>query len=162
MSNFNLKVAIYPGSFNPFHEGHMDVVQRALQIFDTVIIAKGVNPEKEAPSDKFHATSGCSDILQELIDNDRVELDIFDGLLVDYIETAGDTHVCDLAIVKGLRHGYDLEDEKQQLYWNEDLGLTIPSFYVITDRKYSHISSSAIRYIRVIKERNENATDDDS
>lgn len=148
-----MKVAIYPGSFNPFHRGHLDVIKQALKLFDKVIIAKGINPEKDRKDDKFWTTKDCAE-LQKMIDSHEVEIEDFEGLLSDFIllTTIESDTIEDFAVIKGLRNGQDLEFEKNQQYWNEDLDVLIPFFYIISDRKYGHISSSAIRGLEKFKE----------
>ena len=108
------RVAIYPGSFNPWHEGHEDVLNKAKKVFDQVHVIKyGVD---------------------------------FQGLLSDYLKGKDYT-----AIVRGLRNGYDLQYEQNNQYWYEDLGITIPIVYFITDRKLGHISSTTIRAVEDAK-----------
>ena len=137
-----MKRAIYPGSFNPWHEGHADVLKKALKVFDQVIIAIGKNPEKDgvaSPSDNHR-------IPQEIRDDNRINVIVFDGLLVDVINRWGVT-----AVIRGLRNGTDLEYERTQQYWNEDLCIKVPTICFITDRKLVHISSSAIRMVKKLK-----------
>jgi pantetheine-phosphate adenylyltransferase len=157
-----VKVAIYPGSFNPFHRGHVDVVRQALKLFDKVIIAKGCNPDKNEYvlpiltfSDEFVGKELHG--IKDFYGKDSMEVDKFTGLFTDYIEEFKDGIKSEeldvqLAVIKGLRNGQDLEYEKNQQYWNEDLGIEIPFFYIISDRKYCHISSSAIRGLEKFKE----------
>lgn len=138
-----MRWAIYPGSFNPWHEGHEDVLEKALQVFDRVIIAHGNNPEKPQTTGPFvkdeHALSKKH--------AHRIEFYRFDKLLVDAIKNYEKTGIPIGAVIRGLRNGHDLQYEMNQQYWNEDLGLKIPIVYFITDRSLSHISSSAIRSI---------------
>lgn len=150
-----MKTAIYPGSFNPFHDGHKDVLTKALSVFDHVIIAVGINPEKITLSPNTNKIF-IKDFEDENIPSGllkKVSVVTFDGLLVDEITRLKDqgTPVC--AVIRGLRNGHDLQFEMNQQFWNEDLGLKVPVVYFITDRKLSHISSSAIRQIKSIKER---------
>ena len=129
-------LGIYPGSFNPWHEGHEDILEKALQVFDNILILQGHNPKKPTSKDK-----GFLDITRE-----RVTTGFFNGLLVHAVKDLNAT-----AVIRGLRNGHDLEYEINNQYWNEDLGLNIPFVYFITDRKYGHISSSAIRDLNKIK-----------
>lgn len=145
-----MKVAIYPGSFNPLHRGHVDVIEKALKVFDKVILAKGINPDKNKIEDRFikHGDSIVTARLKKLNpDKSLIDIEIFDGLLTNYIEDkiVHSDGLFEYAIIKGLRNGQDLEFEKNQQYWNEDLGINIPFFYIIADRNNCHISSSAIR-----------------
>ena len=153
-----MKVAIYPGSFNPFHRGHVDVVRQALKLFDKVIIAKGCNPDKKeliVPILTFSDTFVAKELqgIKDFYGKDSQEVDVFNGLFADYIKEfqaviKADELDVQFAVIKGLRNGQDLEFEKNQQYWNEDLGITVPTFYIMSDRKLCHISSSAIRSVR--------------
>ena len=139
------KTAIYPGSFNPWHGGHTDVLDKALKIFDRVVVAIGSNPEKAGI-----ASNPSVQFFEEEY-GDRVILLRFNGLLVDFIKELNDDGWPIDVVIRGLRNGQDLEFEKTQQYWNEDLGLEIPTVYFVSDRKLSHISSSAIRQIKSIR-----------
>lgn len=132
------KTAIYPGSFNPWHQGHDDVLRKAIQVFEKVIIARGDNPEKYV--------QGSIEKLRTEINCPYVEVVQFSGLLADFVKKVRPS-----AIIRGLRNSQDLEYEKTQQYWNEDLGIEIPTFYIICDRKLTHISSSAIKIIKEFK-----------
>lgn len=135
-------VGIFPGSFNPFHEGHADILDKAFGMFDKIIVAVGVNPDKEPIEGKYEEEHRAAAIKQKLhAYGNKVRVIAFTGLLVDLIDAEEDIH----AIIRGLRNGTDLEYEKTQQYWNEDLGIVIPVVYYITDRKILHISSSAKR-----------------
>ena len=131
-----MKIGIFTGTFNPFHKGHTDVLFNALKIFDKVVIARGDNPVKEYP---------ISD-LKELISN-KIEVVTYTGLLVNYLKTRPD--IC--AVIRGLRNTKDFEYEKTQQYYNEDLGITIPTVYVIANRQVQHISSSGERALAKLR-----------
>lgn len=90
--------------------------------------------------------------------SDKIQVHCFGGLLVDYVKrqiaalpATRPDKPHDVFLIKDLRNGIDFEYEKSMLYWNEDLGLTIPTFYVISDRKLTHVSSSAIRGLEKFK-----------
>ena len=142
-----MKKAIYPGSFNPWHQGHTDILKKALSVFDVVVVAHGFNPEKGA-----NAYCDFSELYQEFpehLDMDdyrHVWVKSFAGLLVDFVK-AEEAH----AVIRGLRNGHDLQYEMNQQYWNEDLGLVVPTVYFMCDRRYSHISSSSIRMVKEAK-----------
>jgi len=138
------KIALYPGSFNPWHKGHEDVLKKALQVFDKVIIATLYNPEKDGP--------------QEIPEEQEKELKLRYPAAVNFISHPG--FLVDLvkktevhAVIRGLRNGHDLQYEMNLQYTNEDLGLEVPTVYYVTDRSLSHISSSAIRQINYLKKK---------
>ena len=142
-----MRIGIYPGSFNPWHEGHDDILEKALDIFDIVIIAIGRNSGKDRP--KYHiknTTEKLNERYDNYVSSGRVMVKSFDGLLVDFVkEMKAD------GVIRGLRNGHDLQYEMNQQYWNEDLGISCRTVYFITDRKLSHISSSAIRAVGRMK-----------
>ena len=134
------KIAVYPGSFDPWHQGHSDVLFKSLDVFDEIIVAKGWNPAKPESGKDIECNSF------NLANFAKIKY--FTGLFKDFIDSLPEKPC---AIIKGLRNGQDFEYEKMQQYWNEDLGIQIPTFYVISDRKLVHISSSAIKAIKKIK-----------
>lgn len=144
-----MKQAIYPGTFNPWHKGHRDVLNKARRIFDTVCVAYGGNPDKPM----LDQNKNFERLKFEIGDLNGVEVVRFDGLLVDFIHSIN-TPIH--AIVRGLRNGQDLENERLQQYWNEDLAKESelylpPTVYIVTSRDLVHISSSAIRAVEKIK-----------
>ncbi len=132
-------IAVYAGSFNPFHKGHLNILKKAEQIFDKVIIARGVNPEKK----------------NELWEMPKVveyrQIDNYSGLLTDYINDLG----YDVTLIRGLRNATDLEYEKTQYQFLKDLKSDIKVVNLFCDKEYEHISSSAIRQLKLFgKEKN--------
>ena len=139
-----MKIAIYPGSFDPWHEGHTDILHKALGVFDHIHVAIGINQEK-IDNDPLKVIIGplkCVDVSKK-INSLKVNVISYSSLLSEFVKDKGYS-----AVIRGLRNGHDLQYEMNQQYWNEDLGLDIPVVYFITDRKLSHISSSAIRMIK--------------
>lgn len=130
------KVAIYPGSFNPFHEGHRDVVAKALRVFDMVIIAQGVNPEKKLEQG--------AEVVDEITADPRVLVQRFEGLLTDHIRELRKT-VNVSAVIRGLRNNKDFEYEQNLQVAYQHHGLEVPIFYVIADQEFVDVSSTAIR-----------------
>ncbi|WP_158828458.1 adenylyltransferase/cytidyltransferase family protein [Mucilaginibacter lacusdianchii] len=125
-------IAVYPGSFNPFHKGHYNILQKAEHIFDKVIIARGVNPTKE---------KATYEIPQSLKNR---QLEIYSSLLTDFVQGLG----YPVTIIRGLRNGTDLQFELNQYRYLQDLSseqLKIVSIFC--DREFEHISSTGIRQL---------------
>ena len=142
--------AMYPGTFNPLHEGHMDVIKKVLPIVDKLYIVTCFNPDKDNKFDlsllnKYKETHPYYGTFINKYAH-KIEVHGWKGLLADYVKSQKPD-----VLIRGLRNGQDFEYEKTQQYWNEDLGLTIPTMYIISDRKLVHISSSAIRQVEKFK-----------
>jgi pantetheine-phosphate adenylyltransferase len=132
------KIGVYAGSFNPLHKGHLNIVEKAEKIFDKVIIAKGINPEKS--SDKLHQRDELENLRRE--QNFR-QVETFNGLITDYIiEKSKDA---DITLIRGLRNGNDLSYEMNQLKFIKEFDSSVKSIFIHCDQEFEHISSSAIR-----------------
>jgi len=132
-------LAVYPGSFDPLTNGHVDIITRGARIFDRIIVAILINAEK-AP---LFSMEERLKIAQEVFkDFPNVEIDTFDGLLVDYVERRR-AHV----IVRGLRAVSDFEFEFQMALMNRRLNGKIETVFMMPAEQYSYISSRLIKEV---------------
>jgi pantetheine-phosphate adenylyltransferase len=132
VQTYQPKIAVYPGSFNPFHKGHFNILQKAELIFDKVIIAKGINPGK----------AGDSYSLPHALKFRQTEE--YDGLLTDFVDRLG----YDVTVIRGLRNGTDLQYELNQYRYLQEL--SHKNFKIVSifcDSEYEHISSTGIRQL---------------
>ena len=132
-----MNIAIYPGSFDPVHNGHVDVVKRALKIFDKVIVAVGEH------ADKKYLFSGTErkKMFLEAVRGLNVEVENFDRMLVDFAKKKKAK-----AIVRGLRAVSDFDYEFQAALMNRKLG-EIETVFMMTRGKYSYLSSSVVKEV---------------
>jgi len=137
-----MKVGLYPGSFNPWHEGHKDILMKSLQIFDRVIISIARNPDKEEEVRDCKEITKHSYIQDLIFIDDKVGVDVTKSTLKNLVQ-----YHKPCAVIRGLRNGHDLQYEMNAQYWNEDVGVEVPFVYFISDRALSHVSSSAIRTV---------------
>lgn len=131
------RTAIYPGSFDPVTNGHVDIVERGLKIFDKIIVAILRNPTKEA---LFTVEERKEMIETSLNRNSKVEIDVFDGLLVDYAKKRNA-----VAILRGMRAVSDFEYEFQLALMNRKLNREIQTVFLMTGLRWIFISSSIIK-----------------
>jgi pantetheine-phosphate adenylyltransferase len=132
-------LAVFPGSFDPLTNGHVDIISRGLRIFDRIIVAILVNAEK-AP---LFSTAERVDVLRDVFRSEpRVEVDTFDGLLVDYVERRKAQ-----VIVRGLRAVSDFEYEFQMALMNRRLNGKIETVFMMPAEQYSYISSRLIKEV---------------
>jgi pantetheine-phosphate adenylyltransferase len=142
------RIGLYPGSFNPLHSGHKDIIQKALKVFDKVLLLVASNPDKDIFTniDELHKSIKKITMNSAILDWYPWKGDSLKNFL-DLDPHSYDERNKPSAIIRGLRNGHDLQYEMNQQYWNEDVGIKIPFVYFITDRKLSHVSSSAIRMV---------------
>lgn len=132
-----LSIAVYPGTFDPITNGHVDIIKRALSLFDKVIIVIAVNALK---TPLFTIEERIDMINQCFTSNDRVEVDTTAGLLVDY---ATSKNAC--AIVRGLRAVSDFDYEFQLALMNRKLQRRVETVFLMTGFRWIYISSSIIK-----------------
>ena len=135
-----MKVAIYPGSFDPITNGHLDIIERALNIFDHVIVAVTRNVEKEAP---LFSEKERKDLISESITYlKNIKVDSFEGLMVDHAVKHGA-----VAAIRGLRALSDFEFEFKMALMNRSLNENISTLFLMPHAKYTHVSSSMVREV---------------
>jgi pantetheine-phosphate adenylyltransferase len=134
-----MKRAIYPGTFDPFTYGHLDIVQRAVSLFDEVIVTIALNSVK-AP---LFTTDERMEMLRESLSSfESVRIDSFKGLLVEYAKKEKAT-----VIIRGLRMISDFEFEFQMALMNRKLADEITTVFLMPDERYTYLSSSIVREI---------------
>ncbi len=133
------RIAIYPGSFDPITNGHADIVQRTLTMFDRVVVAIANNPRK-APL--FSVDERRQHIHEAVAHNPRVEVDAFEGLLIEYVQRRGAR-----IVVRGLRALADFEYEFQLAHMNRRLGKGIDTVFLMTSEKDFYVSSSLVKEV---------------
>lgn len=136
----NRHIAIYPGSFDPVTNGHMDIIRRGLEIFDRVIIAVARNSEKSGSL--FSVEERVTLISRLIEDNPRLEVDTFDGLLVDYVVERGAR-----VILRGLRAVSDFEYEFQLAQMNHSISQQIETLFMMTSAQNGYLSSSIVKEV---------------
>jgi len=134
-----VRVAVYPGSFDPLTNGHIDIIERGARIFDVIVVAILVNAEKSP----LFTMQERVDIVREVFrGRPHVEVDTFDGLLVDYVSRR-EAQV----IVRGLRAVSDFEVEFQMALMNRRLDSSIETVFMMPAEQYSYISSRLIKEV---------------
>jgi len=130
-------VAVYPGTFDPVTNGHIDLVERSLTIFDEVIVAVAANPKKEP---LFSLRERIALFKAVAAKYKRVRIEGFDGLLVDYVKQKRA-----VAIVRGLRAVSDFEYEMQMALMNRRLDHNIETVFLMPNEEYSFITSTIVK-----------------
>jgi pantetheine-phosphate adenylyltransferase len=133
------KVAIYPGSFDPFTKGHQNIIERGVRVFGQIVVAVAHNTSKKT----IFTLEERVELLNEIFrGREDVKVDYFEGLLVDYAKKMG-TNV----VLRGMRTVSDFEYELQMALANKTLSPELETVFMVTDSVYSHISSSVIREV---------------
>ncbi|MGC9017093.1 MAG: pantetheine-phosphate adenylyltransferase [Caldimicrobium sp.] len=134
------KIAIYPGTFDPITNGHLDLIKRALQFFDKIIVAIGENPAKKPLFTIDERIYMVKEALIEADLRDRVEVESFSGLLVDFAKMKEAS-----VIIRGLRAVSDFEYEMQLALMNRKLSNSIDTIFLMPSLRYIFLSSSIIK-----------------
>ena len=133
------KNCVYPGSFDPITNGHLDIIQRAASIFDEVVVAILHNPAKTG---RFPIEKRLEMLEKSCAHLPNVRFDRFDGLLVDYMRKSGAR-----VIVRGLRAVSDFESEFQMAQLNHQMAPDVETLFLMTAPEHAYLSSSAVREI---------------
>lgn len=134
-----MKIAVYPGSFDPITNGHEDIIKRASGIFDELIVAVLVNPDKKG---LFRIEERVELIKKVVAPYPNVKVESFSGLLINFMK-AKKAEV----IIKGLRALSDFEYEFQMALMNSKLSPTVETLFMMTSAQYSYLSSSAVKQV---------------
>ncbi|MBR2405284.1 MAG: pantetheine-phosphate adenylyltransferase [Clostridia bacterium] len=134
-----MRIAVYPGSFDPMTNGHLDIIKRAAKTFDKVYVAILTNSAKKPC---FSLEQRIDWLTRATADLGNVEIDSFSGLLVNYANQIGAS-----IIIKGLRAVSDFEYEFQMALTNRALSPNIETMFLMTNGKYSYLSSSIVKEI---------------
>lgn len=133
------KIAVYPGTFDPFTAAHLDIVKRGLRIFDEVIIAVAPSQRKQP---LFNLKERLTLIRKSIKGLNNVKVEAFNGLLADYVkEKKG------LAIIRGLRAVSDFEYELQMALMNRRLNSEIETVFMMPSEKYSYLTSTMVKEV---------------
>jgi len=133
------RIGIYCGSFNPFHNGHKNIYEKALAMFDEVFIAVGINPDKDT-SNMYERREFISDLMKP------AKVIAYQGLTTNLIKRfQKEMPDSSITLIRGLRDGYDLDYEIKALRFMQDLMPEIQVVMIVGDREFSYLSSSSIR-----------------
>lgn len=132
-----MRIAIYPGTFDPITNGHLDLVERGLRIFDKLIIAVAFNPKKQP----FFSIEERLSLINDAVKGCKnIEVDTFTGLLVEYVTQKGG-----VAIIRGLRAVSDFEYELQMALMNRRLDMNIETVFMMPSEEYSFLTSTIVK-----------------
>lgn len=135
----NVRLAVYPGTFDPLTNGHVDIIKRGARLFDRIVIAVLMNPDKTALFSVKDRMAIARDVFSA---ETNIEIDSFEGLLVDYAQQKKAT-----AIVRGLRAISDFEYELQMALMNRKLKSDIETVFMMPAESYTYVSSRLVKEI---------------
>lgn len=134
-----MKIAVFPGSFDPITTGHVDLVRRAVPLFDQIIVAVGINSKK---SYLFELEQRIEWLQKVFTGIEQVRVDSFTGLTVHYCDKIGARY-----LIRGLRNASDFDYEKTISQLNHIIGNKVETVFLISRPEFSHISSTIVREI---------------
>ena len=136
------RVAVYPGSFDPLTNGHVDIIRRGARLFDRIVVAILVNAEKRP---LFSVDERVAIVREAFEGNPRVEVDTFEGLLVDYVKRRQVQ-----VIVRGLRAVSDFEYELQMALMNRHLDASVETVFMMPAEQYTYVSSRLVKEVAAL------------
>jgi pantetheine-phosphate adenylyltransferase len=136
-------IAVYPGSFDPITYGHLDIIDRGLEVFDELIVAVARNSEKKG---LFSIEERLEMLRRTVGDKPRLRVDTFEGLLVDYVARQGSR-----VILRGLRAVSDFEYEFQIAQMNHTVQEQVETLFMMTSVPYGYLSSSIVKEVASLK-----------
>jgi pantetheine-phosphate adenylyltransferase len=134
-----MRLAVYPGTFDPITNGHLDLIERGLRIFDEIIIAVAPNPKKQP---LFTLEERLRLIRESVKDCKKVRIEAFNGLLVDYVKDKNG-----VAIIRGLRAVSDFEYELQMALMNRRLDMNIETVFMMPSEEFSFLTSTIVKEV---------------
>lgn len=136
------RIAVYPGTFDPITNGHVYILKRSLKIFDRLVVALAENVRKTP----LFTIAERRDMIRDAIDHDpRIEVDAFEGLLVDYVRRQGAT-----TVIRGLRALADFEYEFQAAHMNRALAPEVETIFLMTSEDSFYVSSSLVKEVALM------------
>lgn len=135
-----MRTAVYPGTFDPVTNGHIDIIERALKLFDKLYIVVADNPQKKATFTPAERVGMLKNSLKK--HNNKIEIEYFKGLLLDYAKKKKSN-----VIVRGLRAISDFEFEFQRAQFNREFAKNIETIFIMTKDDYAFLSSSIVKEI---------------
>lgn len=138
----NSVLAIYPGTFDPFTHGHLDILKRALKLFPRMIVAVAANPDKAPLFSLEERTAIIRDALQGV---EGVRIDAFHALLVDYVKAQGAA-----VVIRGLRAISDFEYEFQMALMNRRIADEIETVFLMPHESYTYLSSRLVKEVALL------------
>jgi pantetheine-phosphate adenylyltransferase len=134
-----MKIAVFPGSFDPITVGHFEIVKRALPLFDTIIVAVGVNTTKQSLFSLEQRLEWLQEVFKEM---PKIQIAHFEGLTAHFCKQVGAQY-----LLRGLRNASDFDYEKTISQLNQIIGHQLDTVFLISQPEFSHISSTIVREI---------------